>query len=382
MNSKNNDEIDGLNPLLSLFKTEEDFLIHFFSNVKFFRPELVEIQAKELLEKIKIKNEDSVSIPVRYSMKSKKFFYFKNETTNSGISKKSFKNKAEAQSFNLNQELFHKGTDIKVCIDKDGNYYVRKEIFTTIDYKVSSGLISDIKNYMICHVWGETANPLFFTSLWNLTLIPHYLSFITDKPDENSEIVGKVKNILKAICIELYNPINLLKILKEDFESKDILTIKDNRNADDRKYVEEIFLLARKFINNEIVHFIDKKSSVNLPEITFIENILIPEESLDNKTFIISQLDKLADTEDESLIEILTSKAECKNKFDLAFSIIKEYDVNAEKSIFLDDAGKQRYYKKDTFFENNQKKYIICNHWFPKQRELFELWVNENVTIN
>ncbi|MEI8203613.1 MAG: hypothetical protein WCH34_11405 [Bacteroidota bacterium] len=350
---------DGLDPLLKLFINEDEFLTHFFSNVKFFKPEIVEIQSRELLNKIE--NEIDNPIPVRFSMKSKKYFYFKNETTNSGTSKRSFKNKSDAQSFNSNQELFHKETDIKVCIDKDGNYYVRKEILNAIDFKVSQGLTSDIKNYMICHIWGETSNPLFFTSLWNIALIPNYLSFITDKPDENSQIVRIIKNTLKAISIELYNPNKLL-----------------NRNVISYSSFETD--LARKYIENGTIQFIDKKSNKDFKEVCFSKKQIIPEENMDNKAFIISQLVKLAGV-DESLIEILTCKEECKNKFDIYFPILKEFDLSSDESTYKDDLGKQRYYKKNTFFENDNKKYIICNHWFPRQRELFELWVYDNINL-
>ncbi len=370
-----NSEMDGMDSLLSVFENENDFVLHFFQHVKFFRPEMVAKQAKDINEII-INDEP---LPVRFSLKSKKYFHYKNTDTNSGKSKKAFKNKSDAQSFTVEKGLTHNDTGINVCIDKDGNYFVRKQIFDAINYRVSQGAISDITNYMICHVWGETANPLFFTSLWNITLIPHYMSFLTDKPDENSPLVKRIKDVLKAICIELYNPQELLKVQNPEYDASNFFSFQDVKNLEDRKYVDDIQSTAKKYIKDGVVHFIDKKPNAQSElKLATMENSV--DDNLDNKTFILQQLEKLADVEDESLIEVLADSKECKNKFDVAFSILKEYNPD-DKSVFDDNLGRQRYYKKDTFFEYNDKKYIICNHWYPKQRDLFELWVYDNINL-
>lgn len=372
-----NSEIDGMDSLLSVFENENDFVLHFFQHVKFFRPEMVDKQAKEMHENLII--DKPLPLPVRFSLKSKKYFHYINTDTNSGKSKKSFKNKSDAQSFTLEKGLTHNETGINVCIDKDGNYFVRKQIFDAINYRVSQGAISDITNYMICHVWGETANPLFFTSLWNITLIPHYMSFLTDKPDENSSLVKRIKDVLKAICVELYNPQELLKVQNPEYDASKYFAFQEVKNLEDRKYVDDIQATAKKYIKDGVVHFIDKKpNSQTELKLATMENSV--DDNLDNKTFILQQLEKLADVEDESLIEVLANAKECKNKFDVAFSILREYNPD-DKSVFDDNLGRQRYYKKDTFFEYNDKKYIICNHWYPKQRDLFELWVYDNINL-
>ena len=372
-----NSQMDGMDSLLSVFENENDFILHFFQHVKFFRPDAVAKQAKELQENLIL--EKPLPLPVRFSLKSKKYFHYENAETNSGTSKKSFKNKSDAQSFTLDKDLIHNDTKIKVCIDKDGNYFVRKQIFDAVNYRVSQGAISDITNYMICHVWGETANPLFFTSLWNITMIPHYMSFLTDKPDENSPLVKRIKDLLKAICIELYHPQELLMVQNPDYDASTIFAFQNVKNLEDRKYVEDIQATAKKYIKDGVVHFIDKKPNAQSElKLATVENSM--DDNLDNKAFILQQLEKLADVEDESLIEVLTNAKECKNKFDVAFSILREYTPE-DKSVFEDNMGRQRYYKKDTFFEYNDKKYIICNHWYPKQRDLFELWVYDNINL-
>jgi len=197
---------DGLIPLLSLFKNEKDFYTHYLSNVKFFKVEIVEKASRELLERIKNKEK----IPVRYSLKSDDFFKFSNEFNQRGFSVKKFKNRKDAHDFSEQNILTHKETEINICIDKDGNYYVKKLIKDLTGLKVSAGSICDYVNYTISHVWGKTDNPLFFTSLWNIVLIPNYLSFILDKPDSSNIIVSNVKKMVKALCVEKYNPNHLM----------------------------------------------------------------------------------------------------------------------------------------------------------------------------
>ena len=210
---------DGLIPLLELFDSEEKFIEHFFKSTLFFKPEYVKEQSEKLIELIK-KGEEK--IPVRYSMKTFELFHYNNKSDKilKETSKKTFKNKKEALKFTSDdkQEYFHTKTKVKVVFDKDGNYAVRNEINKYYEYRVSQGSISDIQNYVISHIWGETHNPYFFTSLWNITLIPNHLSFILDKPDENSAIVRKIKKIAKAICFSLYEPNKLLgeEIISEE----------------------------------------------------------------------------------------------------------------------------------------------------------------------
>jgi len=101
---------------------------------------------------------------------------------------------------------------IKILIDKDGNYSVRQQIKAFTGEIVSAGRISTIRNYMISHIWGNTADPYFFSALWNLALTPMHCSFILDKPDSHHEQIKGIKELYKAICCELYRPDKLMGI--------------------------------------------------------------------------------------------------------------------------------------------------------------------------
>lgn len=236
---------DGLIPLLNLFNNEEEFFEHFVSSILFFRTEDINKQN----EKLNLSRNNNEKIPVRYTEKSNKHFHFENQSNTRGFSVKKFKNRTEAKTFSINNDLFFTNSidsvssvRIKVIIDKDGNYAVRDEIKRYTGYRVSQGtLISDFRNYMICHVWGKTENPLFFSSLWNVTLIPNYLSFLTDKSDDNSEIARKIKLIIKAICFELYKP-NVLSL-------------------DEINELENARILARIYLEKNKIKFLEPKKT-------------------------------------------------------------------------------------------------------------------------
>jgi hypothetical protein len=230
--------IDGLEPFLALFAKTEDFYKHLFENIYFFKKSDVEQQALQMLNKIS----NNEKLPVRFTLKCEVHYRMPNMTNARGFSKKKFKNKKDAQEFAENNELVHHDTGINVCVDKDGNYYVRKEIENLLGYKVSTGAKSEIVNYVISHVFAETQNPLFFTSLWNIVFIPNYLSYILDKPNENCALVRKVKSIVKAACFDIYNPNYLLnkELIDEDEELKKSITA--FRELRDRNFITLKFL--------------------------------------------------------------------------------------------------------------------------------------------
>lgn len=209
---------DGLSSLLEMFASEEDFFKHFIENTVFFKAEHVN---KQDIEYFKSNLDEKKPLMARFSTKSNEHFYFKAENGR-GFSVKKFKKRSDAHSFSRKNELFYKNSDDKeilVHIDKDGNYEVRNQIAKYTGVRVSQGtLISNYTNYTISHIWAKTYHPLFFTALWNITLVPTYLAFILDKPDENSHIARKLKLIMKALCYEFYKPEIITDIEKAELK--------------------------------------------------------------------------------------------------------------------------------------------------------------------
>jgi hypothetical protein len=207
---------DGLTSLLDRFERFEEFIKHFIENSIFFKEEHIEKQQLDFKKRL-INNE---KIPVRFSTKSQKHFSFKAENSR-GFSVKKFKNRSEAQKFSTENDLYYKDEEtqkeIKVLIDKDGNYHVRKQIENYTGIKVSQGTkVSNYSNYTISHIWEDsTTHPLKFTALWNIVLIPSYLSFILDKTDEHTELSRKIKLIFRGLCYDLYSPKILTQVEKD-----------------------------------------------------------------------------------------------------------------------------------------------------------------------
>jgi hypothetical protein len=109
-----------------------------------------------------------------------------------------------------------------VSVDKDGNDFVRKLINAKTGVTVSQGQNSLIQNAIISHVWGQAYDPRYFTSLWNIVLIPAWANSLMDKEEAvPGSLASKMRATYMAICSELYaktfndpnklNSINLTK---------------------------------------------------------------------------------------------------------------------------------------------------------------------------
>lgn len=221
---------NGFNSLYNLIKSENEFVEFFVMNTLFIHPDYIEKQADEMLERID-KNE---KIPVRFSQKMKE--YFKSEDKRIST----IKNRRDAVNFSRDFDFYSKiRPDIKVEFDSTGNKFVVDAIEKYTNCRVSTSQ-SHIINYSISHVWGKTNDPLFFSSLWNIVLVPSYLNPIMDKPKHQHELNGHIQSLIRSICIELYNPNSLL----ED------LTLVEEENSSITQY-------AKSLISKGVINYID-----------------------------------------------------------------------------------------------------------------------------
>lgn len=181
--------MDAIDQFVKLFNTEEDFINTFVESTLFFPENIVKKRNEELLSL----NQNEGRFPVRYSPSVKEFW--------------NVNNKKEAIKHTREKVVSLEGyPSLNVLIDHDGNTEVRKLIKSHFGHKVSIGKNSTIKNFTISHVWGMATHPLFFTSLWNIVLIPTHFNYLMDKEDEAHPIVKKVKTAIKQKCIQLYSP--------------------------------------------------------------------------------------------------------------------------------------------------------------------------------
>ena len=217
-----------------LFKGNESAFIEHFVKSCFFIPiNEVKKRAKEMLTDIS----NNAKINVRFGKT-----YLK-ECFETEPKKNVLKNKPKKEIRRIASEeaLFFKDGKVKVSIDSTGNQAVVFAIEKATGYTIN-GNSSDFFNYTLSHVWPNTThNPYYFSSLWNIVIIPNYLNYIMDKPEKQDPINGKIQKLIKAICIELYNPDALM----------------NNKIKVDSpiEYID----LAKKAINEGWVNFLDKK---------------------------------------------------------------------------------------------------------------------------
>lgn len=94
-----------------------------------------------------------------------------------------------------------------IIIDYDGNDFVRTAIrrYTGV-WVCENNRVNMLRNYKISHIWPDTADPFYFSSLWNVVIIPAHCNDIMDKNPKSQSIVATIQNFYRAICYLLYDP--------------------------------------------------------------------------------------------------------------------------------------------------------------------------------
>ena len=103
---------------------------------------------------------------------------------------------------------------VKQFIDKDGNRSVREVIKAQTGHIVSQGQANTIKFANISHIWGNASNPFFFSSLWNIALIPSYCNPLMDKLSGDTAVT--IQNVYHKVCNVIYGAESMLKQLAGD----------------------------------------------------------------------------------------------------------------------------------------------------------------------
>ena len=179
-------KIDGMESLLDILG-ENGFIKAVIENSYFFSPRLVHSRFEDMVESIN----KSENLHARKSMQED--IYQKNEK-------------------NI---LFVDGSFKQpIVLDKGGNAEVRSIINATTGYTISQGKGSIFQNYCISHIWGRAFDPRYFTSLWNLVIVPAWGNSLMDKmadeeSDEVEHLAAKLKSTIMAVCWKLYDMDNL-----------------------------------------------------------------------------------------------------------------------------------------------------------------------------
>ena len=217
-------KIDGIDGLIQVLQIDK-FVKMAVEQSYFFDPKLVIERQGELSELFCEKKEGiparktSITIPLHVDDdKMKKLL--SNIKTETGLEISDM----EAAKMYLgywheereNDKFFYCENNLTIPIarDKDGNRNVRKIIKDKTGYTVCEGRSSIFQNYIISHIWGRAFDPRYFTSLWNIVLIPAWANGLMDKPDpEENTPASVLQSTFKAICKELY-----FKKLEEEYK--------------------------------------------------------------------------------------------------------------------------------------------------------------------
>lgn len=257
--------IDGIDALSSLFSDENALIEHIIEHTLFFNSDMVLKQARDIRGRIRT----GKAIPARFTSNKNYFLQHSVKTTTPR-----FKSKSEAVAFTKydgddeTKCLFHRETKIRVKIDADGNYAPKRTIYDHTHQLVSCGQRSTVVNYTIAHIWAKTDNPLFFNSLWNYALLPTHCAFLTDKRDDSNPLIARIKELIRAISWELYNPNRIM-----DW-NQDVITESDKPSATMRTE-------ARKLIKAKKIKYLqfNEESDDAAAALTEPEELEEPEDS-------------------------------------------------------------------------------------------------------
>ena len=104
------------------------------------------------------------------------------------------------------------GKRVPVIVDRDGNRVVREVIERFSGARVSQGRIrNNITSAIISHVWGNAYDPLCFSNLWNIVVIPDYINSLMDKSETDNPVnffdraINYVKAYYKELCYKIYD---------------------------------------------------------------------------------------------------------------------------------------------------------------------------------
>lgn len=226
------------NTAVSDFEKCEALARYMVRNSYFFKKEKVDQRHNEILQMLESLEE---KMPARFSTVKNPTLYYNSNNEPLVLTK------SEAVSISKNEWMFYKIDDnyVPILIDSDGNRNVRSLMNSVAGRVISQGRNSDFKYATISHIWGNAFNPIFFTNLWNIVIVPTYLNPILDKSDElvdgwiddqgdNStdfytKAVNFVNAYFKKLCYQIYGlEEKLSEYHRLGFDCSDLVTIDDS----------------------------------------------------------------------------------------------------------------------------------------------------------
>lgn len=324
-------KLDGMDTLLSNIG-DKKFIQLAIAGSYFFDPNLVQEATKELSDKFENLDRTHDLPMARY-------------TTNAKIKGSEQITKGGNAKYTIDKKKYN------VSVDVDGNRAVRELITEKTGITIAQGKGSILQNTIISHIWGRAYDPRYFTSLWNIVLIPAWANSLMDKEDApEGTLASKMRATYMKICSELYKGVfpedgnkNYLDSLPSLINEKDAIKGGCTFNV-----------IKQKQANKEKIELY---KGTGLHSVGDLAKQIIP----------IIQSDSFPENE----LEKMTKKDESKKLFGLNFpALVKAENIKEPK----------RFYKKVIKIKNNE--YYLCSQWYEQDREKLNKWLNDHKRHN
>ncbi len=182
-------QLDGMETLIN--KLTEDGIIKLAIESSFFFDSSISADRQKEIESIITAGNES--LPARKSLK--------NDESNKAEKGKQIKKCDDKWYYQDENGLF----EYPIEKDGNGNAKVCQLINNFTGYQLELKLEQKpFRHFIISHIWGRAIDPRFFTSFWNIVLIPAWVNHLLDKETEEGDIASKLKATFKKICIK-YN---------------------------------------------------------------------------------------------------------------------------------------------------------------------------------
>ena len=264
---------DGLDILINVFDSHGILLEkHMVENSIFICPDKVKEQMDDLMNLLRNQNQPNnyikkgnSKLPVRFSEDAVnvKYLDVAGNDLRPVITKKRMGNKV-CKAQDVYTQIYPGAipsgvvpvspmsnySGLPIIIDYDGNDFVRDAIhrYTGV-WVCKNNKMNMLRNYKISHIWGRTYDPFYFSSLWNVVIIPAHCNDIMDKDPKSHHVVAAIQNLFRAICYLLYNPNSYLtdieNILKQNNPNIQIPRVAEPSRADRQK--------AQTYIDNGLI---------------------------------------------------------------------------------------------------------------------------------
>ena len=339
-------KLDGMDVLLTNLG-EDKFIQLALAGSYFFDPKLVKKATLELSKKFN--NGTANELPMsRY-------------TTNTDIKgQRQIKKGDKAVVYKIKDSTTsNRELKFKVDIDVDGNRAVRDLITNETGVTVSQGKKSVLQNTIISHVWGRAYDPRYFTSLWNIVLIPAWANSLMDKEDAPERtLASKMRATYMTICTQLYNSEG--GVFPQESNK--------NKDSDSGPYLSQLPNIANEddAISEICTYNIISGNDNDKIVISKKHTSLIRVGKLAKKIIPIIKSEKFDNNELDSLLTKDRKKRE--ELFGLSYpALVKSCDI----------FDRERYYMKEKI-RIKDAEYYLCSQWYERNRSKLLDWLNNH----